>query len=418
MSIIAPFYPQFAKSKDLSEDIIGIVFAAHPLGQFISSLILGKVITHDNRQKIMVIGISLQGVGLFLFGLLYYFDPYWVILIGSFTARLIGGIGASMFMTPFYAFIPQLFPKSIEEKIAIAEVSTSIGFLGGPILGSALYQLGGFVLPFFFFGGCSFGLAIILIIFSKSLDVPEVDLSQSIILHSSIQNQESIIDADFSISYLSLLFNYPVVISFITNTLTLSLWTFYNPTIAIYFLEEYGIKEELSGYWISINAATFGFSTLFISRIKSHQKFYMYFGLVISGLLQFYMGPDYKFTNLNPKFVYTIVAWSLAGFTGGFPYVLTLPQVNQILKKDYSKYPTQCANIASAVFNASLAGGELFGPIMGGYLTKWYGFQRSASLLGFAVLICCACYVPYLFFLDEKLARTKANQQKKVGLKE
>ncbi|CAD8195272.1 unnamed protein product [Paramecium pentaurelia] len=418
MSIIAPFYPQFAKSKDISEDIIGIIFAAHPLGQFISSLILGKLITHDNRQKIMIIGISLQGLGLLLFGFLYYFDSYFVVLIGSFMARLIGGIGASMFMTPFYAFIPQLFPKSIEEKIAIAEVSTSLGFLGGPILGSALYQLGGFILPFFFFAGCSFGLAVILIIYSKSLDVPDVDLSQSIILHQSIQNQESIIDAEFRISYLKLLCNYPVVISFITNTLTLSLWTFYNPTIAIYLLEQYDIQEEYSGYWISINAASFGFSTLFISRIKSHKKFYMYFGLVISGFLQFYMGPDYKFTNLNPRLLYTILSWSLVGFTAGFPYVLTLPQINQILTKDYYKYPTQCANIASAIFNASLAGGELFGPILGGYLTKWYGFQRSASLLGFAVLICCVLYIPYLFYLDEKLARIKAKKLKRVGLKE
>ena len=51
----------------------------------------------------------------------------------------------------------------------------------------------------------------------------------------------------------------------------------------------------------------------------------MYFGLIISGLLQFYMGPDYKFTNLHPKLLYTILAWSLVGFTAGFPYVLTLP---------------------------------------------------------------------------------------------
>ncbi|CAD8190068.1 unnamed protein product [Paramecium octaurelia] len=418
MSIIAPFYPQFAKSREISEDIIGIIFAAHPLGQFISSLILGKVITHENRQKIMVIGISQQGLGLLMFGFLYYFESYWIVLIGSFVARLIGGIGASMFMTPFYAFIPQLFPKQIEEKIAIAEVSTSIGFLAGPILGSALYQLGGFILPFFFFAFCSFGLAMLLIIFSKSLDVPEVDLSQSVILHQSIQNQESIIDADFSISYLKLLSNYPVVISFVTNTLTLSLWTFYNPTIAIYLLEQYDIQEEYSGYWISINAATFGASTFFISRIKSHKKFFMYFGLVISGLLQFYMGPDYSFTNLNPRLLYTILAWSTVGFTAGFPYVLTLPQINQILIKDYAKYPTQCANIASAIFNASLAGGELFGPILGGYLTKWYGFQRSASLLGFAVLICCVCYIPYLFYLDEKLARIKAKKLKQVGIKE
>lgn len=32
MSIIAPFFPSFAKSRDIEEDIIGIIFAAHPLG--------------------------------------------------------------------------------------------------------------------------------------------------------------------------------------------------------------------------------------------------------------------------------------------------------------------------------------------------------------------------------------------------
>lgn len=68
----------------------------------------------------------------------------------------------------------------------MAEVSTSIGFMCGPILGSALYSLGGFVLPFFTFAGFSFGLAIILKLFSTSLAMPETDLHDHIILHRSI----------------------------------------------------------------------------------------------------------------------------------------------------------------------------------------------------------------------------------------
>lgn len=52
-------------------------------------------------------------------------------------------------------------------------------------------------------------------------------------------------------------------------------------------------------------------------------------------------------------------------------------------------------------FNASLAGGELFGPIAGGYLAKWYGFARAGSILGGLVLFLSACYVPYLFMEDK-----------------
>lgn len=59
-------------------------------------------------------------------------------------------------------------------------------------------------------------------------------------------------------------------------------------------------------------------------------------------------------------------------------------------------------------FNASLAGGELFGPIAGGYLAKWYGFARAGAILGSTVLFFAACYAPYLFMSDE-IKRKKKN---------
>lgn len=62
-------------------------------------------------------------------------------------------------------------------------------------------------------------------------------------------------------------------------------------------------------------------------------------------------------------------------------------------------------------FNASLAGGELFGPIAGGYLAKWYGMARAGSILGGLVLFLSACYVPYLY-MDDKIKRKKSNKVK------
>ena len=49
---------------------------------------------------------------------------------------MIGGIGTAYFMTPFYAYIPILYPLNVE-RIKV-----------GPILGSFLFGLGGYVLPF------------------------------------------------------------------------------------------------------------------------------------------------------------------------------------------------------------------------------------------------------------------------------
>jgi hypothetical protein len=47
-----------------------------------------------------------------------------------------------------------------------------------------------------------------------------------------------------------------------------------------------------------------------------------------------------------------------------------------------------------------LAAGELVGPVAGGYLAQWLGFERAASVLAISVLVVAAMYVPYLFMLD------------------
>jgi MFS family permease len=44
LSIIAPFFPAFAESKDISEIIVGIIFSANPVGAVLTALILGKIL--------------------------------------------------------------------------------------------------------------------------------------------------------------------------------------------------------------------------------------------------------------------------------------------------------------------------------------------------------------------------------------
>lgn len=45
LSIIAPFFPAFAKTYNVDEDIIGLIFSANPVGAIIASLIIGKLLT-------------------------------------------------------------------------------------------------------------------------------------------------------------------------------------------------------------------------------------------------------------------------------------------------------------------------------------------------------------------------------------
>lgn len=101
LSIISPFFPAFAESKEISSLMIGVIYSANPLGAVFSSLILGKIlndvhlkinyILQNNRFVFMVIGIILLSVGIYLFIITYYVSKIYIIIIGAF-ARFMNGL--------------------------------------------------------------------------------------------------------------------------------------------------------------------------------------------------------------------------------------------------------------------------------------------------------------------------------------
>ena len=74
LSLIAPFYPSFAENLGVSKSMIGIIFAAYPIGNAIGSLIIGKYMKLNNRILILHIGNLVQGLSLFGFASLPYLD--------------------------------------------------------------------------------------------------------------------------------------------------------------------------------------------------------------------------------------------------------------------------------------------------------------------------------------------------------
>jgi hypothetical protein len=69
----------------------------------------------------IMIGIFLQGVGLYMYVILEWLDDPTVIVVLAGLGRLVSGIGTAYFMTPFFAFIPLMYPEDIEQKIGISE---------------------------------------------------------------------------------------------------------------------------------------------------------------------------------------------------------------------------------------------------------------------------------------------------------
>lgn len=69
---------------------------------------------------------------MYIFGTTYFIGnnlPLFIIV--SIFARMMSGMGAACFITPFYAYVPLLYPNKIEKMIGICELSCGIGFLIG-----------------------------------------------------------------------------------------------------------------------------------------------------------------------------------------------------------------------------------------------------------------------------------------------
>jgi MFS family permease len=69
-------------------------------------------------------------------------------IIFSFIWKFICGFGAGINSTSSFAIIATHYKQEREKAIGMMEASSGVGLLLGPIFGSVLYQIGGYILPF------------------------------------------------------------------------------------------------------------------------------------------------------------------------------------------------------------------------------------------------------------------------------
>ncbi len=92
------------------------------------------------------------------FGFVFMLEEKWLFISATLFSRLLLGIGNALFSTPAFAYIPLLYKSTFEEKCAYMESSVALGLMIGPILGSLLLELYGYVCPFIFFAVIAFML--------------------------------------------------------------------------------------------------------------------------------------------------------------------------------------------------------------------------------------------------------------------
>lgn len=161
VSLQAPFFPSEAEQKGASATEYGLVFGVFELVVFIISPIYGQYINRIGPKVLFNGGIFTTGTAAIFFGLLDRVPGHVPFITLAFVIRIIEALGNAAFLTASFAIIAKEFPNNVATTFASLETCFGLGLIVGPVVGGALYAMGGYYLPFVVLGSALFVTAIL-----------------------------------------------------------------------------------------------------------------------------------------------------------------------------------------------------------------------------------------------------------------
>ncbi|XP_065192981.1 MFS-type transporter SLC18B1-like [Sycon ciliatum] len=163
IAVLLPFFPQQAAKKDPSDSgdvqgasAIGFIFSITPLAQFFGALFVGRIIPKTGPKMVLMIGGVLVAGVISLFGFVNDIDDWADFLVICYALRFVQGIAGAMNITATFAVLVGLFPNNVSLVAGTIRAFNGVGFAAGPVMAGALYDAGGFTLPFLVHGGIMF----------------------------------------------------------------------------------------------------------------------------------------------------------------------------------------------------------------------------------------------------------------------
>ncbi|XP_058823767.1 MFS-type transporter SLC18B1-like isoform X1 [Topomyia yanbarensis] len=161
VSLQAPFFPNEAEKKGATATEYGLVFGVFELVVFIISPIYGQYINRIGPKVLFNSGIFTTGTSAILFGLLDRVPDHVPFITLAFVIRIVEALGNAAFLTASFAIIAKEFPNNVATTFASLETCFGLGLIVGPMVGGALYSVGGYYLPFVILGSALFVTAIL-----------------------------------------------------------------------------------------------------------------------------------------------------------------------------------------------------------------------------------------------------------------
>jgi len=387
VSMQAPFYPREAVSKGLKVWHFGLVFGAFEITVFLVSPLIGSSIKKIGVKRTLNVGIGAVGLILVAYGCLGLLHSGSLFLGLSMLLRVLEACGNSAFLTGSFSAIAREFPDKVASMFAMIELFFGIGEIVGPVVGGALYEVGGFTLPFAVMGSLLFLSSIfIYFVLPDTPEPPALEVDENAV-KPSIKNaltKPGILIALFKVGSAA------CSLGFLQTTLEPHLSTL-KPALSSF---QVGALFMVVGGTYGLSLPLWGF--LCDSKMtRNSPKFVEVVGAVLITLGFLILGP-FKYLPFKKSLGSIVVGMSIHGFGLGASVVGGFSDAHKSAIKAGFPDTIDTYGLVSGLWTSVFAFGAFVGPTFGGILFDAVTFRWAIFLVIIAELISLSMLVSYL----------------------
>ena len=317
--------------------------------------------------------------------------------------RFIQGIALALVCAAIYAYVPILFPTDIDKKYAIIEISLGCGLALGPVLGGFLYEYIGYFWSFMLMAFVYMGMGVALFPFILRFKLKEANKQEKIDKESTAednllrQNEESpqTVKEDedeaevFSepLHTRQILKNHNFLMTFFVFVFSYTCYYVIQPGFSAH-IHNYDGSEDTVGMIFGLGDLTYAMTGFilyrFISKITIRRKYFFLFGGFMSMISLLILGPE-EYTFLPRNLTVVTIGMGVLGFAQMFYTATLIPEYIEIFR-EIDPTAKGSEEMACGLFNASVAGTEFIGAILGGILSDDFGFSRGMAIYAMVLL--------------------------------
>lgn len=407
-TLLTTFFPyESMTARKITNTQNSLIFAVYALINIVACPVFGYYLPTIGVRKMLLSGILLSGVGALLFGCICWeYDPLRFTILAC-TVRVIQAFACAMYLTAAYSIMTHVWSERRTQAVGLLEMTTGAGMVIGPMLGSALYNWAGFMLPFQCLAGFLFLGSIPTALVLRDLDMkagtnPKNSITNSIMLSSRLYSGD--FTEQLTFRQFCSIFTSPG--TYATILLTVLCWSamdfvlpgFQNHVFRIYPTKDTASITTTTGALFVVYAVAYSIGTPIVGKLctvwghKSARPC-MLIGALLIVISYLFMGPQEQLAEWTG-----LAKLGVQNYMGGAVHIgiifvllgvglalVSVPSVEDLVQCCYKvglpKEGIATVAVVSGFYNCILFVGEFVGPMVQGVIADWLKTDKSMTPL-------------------------------------